>query len=276
MGTIKSRAQRAQGLRPSVTVGNIYCLETFCVAIILCSIYIMTTRRRRKKTKRKQKGKMVRVDFFKSRIIPRWPSGFLPRFTTKLKYCQSLSLDAGIVLADRNSFRANGIFDPDVSVGGHQPLYHDELFNVYGLAAVLGSKLTCQWAPNRTTNVAPGAIILWKDTVAGDMDLFSFSTMMEQSSIPPNHYSMVGLLNSTGNARNILTITYSPKRDMGFNNPSNEESLRCTASANPTREYFFDVMYIGTDDAVNPGQVQLLITIEYLVEFYNLNSQLQN
>ncbi len=236
-----------------------------------------TRKKKNGKTKRKQKGKMVRVDFMKSRIIPRWPNGFLPKFTTTLKYCTNILFDPDQGLSQRHSFRANSLFDPDQTGTGHQPAYHDNLFDVYKQGVVVGSKLTVQWTPVIAGNVVPGVIVLWKDSIVGEMDNFPFSSIMEQSVIGLNHFAVLGLITGPQyNARRSLSITYSPKRDLGFDNPSNEEDLKFPSNAVCSKQYFYDILYMPADDFADPGLVHVLITIEYLCEFTDFRAEPNN
>ncbi len=86
----------------------------------------MSTRKRKfhnkkRKGKKKQRSKMVRVDFFKSKIIPRWPNGFSPKLTTTLRYFHTISLNPGARSTARHTFRATAIFDPYVTERRHKP-----------------------------------------------------------------------------------------------------------------------------------------------------------
>ncbi|HIA02129.1 MAG TPA: hypothetical protein EYN66_09490, partial [Myxococcales bacterium] len=42
-------------------------------------------------------------------------------------------------------FRANGMFDPQVPLGGHQPRGFDEFMDAYDMFTVLGSKISVSW-----------------------------------------------------------------------------------------------------------------------------------
>ncbi len=241
----------------------------------------MSTRKRKfhnkkRKGKKKQRSKMVRVDFFKSKIIPRWPNGFSPKLTTTLRYCQTISLNPGAGSTARHTFRANSIFDPDVTGVGHQPLYHDTLYQVYQFATVMGSRMTVQWTPNTVANVNPGALVLFKAITAGQLDTFSFANVMEQSVIGIQQYSLLGLLNARNQNKLVLSINYSPKKDLNYEDPIDEEDLRQPNDANPVTEYFYDILYMATDDLSDPGLVDLFVTIEYLCEFNTLNGQSSN
>jgi len=220
--------------------------------------------------KKNNKGKMVRVNFLHQKIVPRWPlSGFPDRFTAKLRYVQEFSLDPTFADVDVQSFRASGIFDPDFAIGGHQPLYSDELYVVYGQSLVVGAKMTVRWVPVTASNVVPAMIILYKDSLAGQLSSLSVQTVLEQTN--RKSFQIGGLLNGDGFRNNkIGTIHYSPKKDLGFDNPNDEIGLRGSASAGPSQEYFMEV-YSLSIAGNDPGKINFIAEIDYLVEFFDKN-----
>ncbi len=231
----------------------------------------MTTRRRRKrKVKGKKRGKMVRVDFMTQKIVPRWQlSGFPEKFTAKLRYVQEFPLDPFADANDNHSFRANGIFDPDFAIGGHQPLYSDEIYAVYGRSLVVGSKITVRWIPNATGNLPPGLVVLFKNSVANTMTLLDTATVLEQSNV--KGYQVSGLITGPSYASNYTGIMhYSPKKDLGFDNPQNEEGLRGTLSSGPALDFFFEV-YLLSIAQNNVGNTNFIVQIDYLTEFFDKN-----
>lgn len=46
------------------------------------------------------------------------------------------------------AIRCNGIFDPEVALGGHQPLYFDQLSALYNHYTVIASKITVRTSPD--------------------------------------------------------------------------------------------------------------------------------
>ncbi len=233
----------------------------------------MTTRRRRRikkngKNGRKQKGKMVRVDFMNQRIVPRWPLGGFPdKFTAKLRYVQEFGLDTGAGLNSVKTFRANGIFDPDFAVGGHQPMFSDEIYNIYNTSVVMGSKATLRWIPDDSTNVIPSLIIAYKNKLDKTLQLFDIETILEQ--INRRGMLFAGIINSNVLGTSTqLTITYSPQKDLGIKDPVDDDLLRGTAAAGPSTEFFFEV-YSMSIAGNNPGVVRFIIEIDYLTEFFD-------
>ena len=83
------------------------------------------------------------------------PLGFPKSKKVRLRYVQTFSLDApGSGIATRY-FRANGMFDPDASVGGHQPLYFDQYMAGYDHYTVIGSKIKVTPSNASTADIVP-------------------------------------------------------------------------------------------------------------------------
>ena len=60
----------------------------------------------------------------------------------KMRYVDQFTIDPGLGTAGHISLRANGLFDPYVPVGGHQPYSFDQYMEFYNRYTVLGSKIT--------------------------------------------------------------------------------------------------------------------------------------
>ena len=62
----------------------------------------------------------------------------------KLRYCQRCAINPAAGVTNSYLFRANSLFDPDLTGTGHQPLGFDEWAKFYRRYCVLGSKITVQ------------------------------------------------------------------------------------------------------------------------------------
>ena len=51
----------------------------------------------------------------------------------------------GTTSTQQFQLRANGMFDPQTAVGGHQPRGFDEFMEAYDMFTVMGSKISCSW-----------------------------------------------------------------------------------------------------------------------------------
>ena len=60
----------------------------------------------------------------------------------QLRYSQTVTIDPSQASATSALFRANSIYDPDKSVGGHQPYGHDVLEQIYNHYCVDSATIT--------------------------------------------------------------------------------------------------------------------------------------
>lgn len=75
------------------------------------------------------------------RLPPSRVAGFPDKLRTKLRYNEYIALNPGATTAATASYRLNGMLDPTVAVGGHQPLGFDNYMGVYGRFQVLKCKI---------------------------------------------------------------------------------------------------------------------------------------
>jgi len=78
--------------------------------------------------------------------VPRNKLAFPQRLSTTLRYVdrQGFDLSAGTAVAPIG-WKANGMFDPYINVGGHQPRGFDQFMEQYKMFTVIGSKIAVQW-----------------------------------------------------------------------------------------------------------------------------------
>jgi hypothetical protein len=72
---------------------------------------------------------------------------------TKLRYHESFSLNPGAGTFAAAFYRANGLFDPTVAVGGHQPSGFDQLMQFYNHFTVVGADATLNACVTGGTNI---------------------------------------------------------------------------------------------------------------------------
>jgi len=75
-------------------------------------------------------------------------------------------------------FRLNGLFDPDFSLGGHQPMGFDEWSAFYGRYRVKSAKCKIRAVSNTTVNV-PMAVIAYPSNSSATVG--NLSAALEQS-----------------------------------------------------------------------------------------------
>jgi len=185
------------------------------------------------------------------------------RMLVKARYCDAIVLNAPNSGTAHHTFCANGIFDPDQTGTGHQPLGHDQWSQFYEKYTVLGSKITAEFisAENGSTAVGTVGISLTENTAFSP----SLTELRERGD---NCWGMLGSFDGK-NASRKLSKTCSVKKWKGIKNLLNEDRLmgECT-SANPAEQLHFQVWQSavrGTDD---PGACEVLITLEYIIMYH--------
>lgn len=77
--------------------------------------------------------------------VPRNKIGFPQQISTKLRYCTRVEFTPGSTSTQMFQLRANGMFDPQTALGGHQPRGFDEFMEAYDMFTVKGSRISCSF-----------------------------------------------------------------------------------------------------------------------------------
>jgi len=77
--------------------------------------------------------------------VPRNKIGFPQQLKTKLRYATRVEFSPGTTSTQQFQLAANGMFDPQTTLGGHQPRGFDEFMKAYDMFTVMGSKISCSW-----------------------------------------------------------------------------------------------------------------------------------
>lgn len=222
----------------------------------------MPFRRRYKRPKVIRKRKPMRR--FKRKIpIQRQLVAFPDNKIVKMRYCTPFAIDTGGGYAE-HVLRANSIFDPDFTGGGHQPLGHDEWAQFYNNYTVLGSKITVRAINPLTTS---GYALVWGVMVVSESSPSgtSYTTLIEQGK--SKYRMMQG--EPTGNVPQSLSMNFSTKKWFNVQDvKDNVATLGAAFGANPTNQGYYAVWYSAYDDAGNVPPMQFVATIDYIVQLH--------
>jgi hypothetical protein len=155
-------------------------------------------------------------------------------------------------------FIANGMYDPNITGTGHQPMGFDQMMSLYEQACVVRSKITVTFNPTWNMRVA---VFLNPDTTV----ITSALQLME------NGYCTTKSV--TGNATQILqnmpSLTLSCDVAKYFGRRSSREmqddnQLQTTAASNPTEGVYFGITsWFGHDNPGSNKEVYFDVLIEY-------------
>lgn len=185
--------------------------------------------------------------------------GFPMKMVSKLKYVELFNLNPATGLANNYTFRANGIYDPNVTGSGHQPRTFDEHMLIYSKWVVLGSKITYRISTldNTTYDVALTAQVASVPHTSNDI-----IQILEQRK------TNTKIFHGDGGNSCTLTSYYSAKKWSSGRVTSNQD-LEGTSGADPTTTHYFNLQCQNMNSSTDIGTVDVLATIEYIVQFSN-------
>lgn len=207
-----------------------------------------------------------RAPFSIPRSVGKTNTGFPKQIQIKHRYVESNLITTGLGTVGTLQFSCNGMFDPTVAIGGHQPMYFDNANGVYNHYTVLRSKCTVQAIVEGATpaSVICGVYIEDDNTItpAGS------AAMCEQ---PSAAYQFIN------NGRTV-PVTFSKvwdARQAFGGDPLANDNLQGNSVANPAEQQFFTIF---AQDAASAVVVNLrfVVTIEYIAVWDELKNLASN
>jgi len=205
------------------------------------------------KTKAKAKPRKAKLRPTLSRA--RFLTGFPDQLTMTHRYCESgVSVTSTLGVMGHYLFRANGMFDPNATGSGHQPLYFDQLTAIYNHWHVIGSRIKVVGI-TADSNTATFSWALWQndDTSTTPSDIFAVA---EQSK---------GVLKmqpaQVTATPQFATLGWSAKKTFGGSTLADSE-LQGTVAADPTEQSFFQIT-VQTHGGVTAAML-FNVEIEYI------------
>lgn len=171
---------------------------------------------------------------------------------TTLVYTSVAQLNPGTVTYEY-VFSGNGLFDPDITLLGTQPVGFDQMENFYSRYRVISSKIVV-----RFINTANGGTI-----VAVTPSDTSTGTTAANDAIA-NPYSRWNVI-ANANGMNEKTIVNACRTDHIFGTVANSDDLFAASfSTNPTNQWYW---IINMDSTINL-LIMMNVAIYYRVKFY--------
>lgn len=178
------------------------------------------------------------------------------RQVVKMRYSEDINLGTGVGgLLYNYDFRANSIFDPNLTGSGHQPLGHDQWAQFYDHYVVLGAKMRVTFTNPSNTDTSFCAIAVQ------DMA----NTMSNQAHIreqPRSRWTLVP--NQGGNNQKSLVCNYSAKKFFGAKSVVTWDKLGSAMGNNPTEDALFRIFYQNATSTSSYNIVANVI-IDYIV-----------
>lgn len=174
-----------------------------------------------------------------------------------MRYVEYFTLDPTVANSVAFIFRANGCFDPNVAIGGHQPYGFDQWMGFYNHFTVLGSKITCRFMPGSSASITNDCIVGVQLKASAVVDTTNLATVLEQGS---TGWRYLGV-NSTST---VVSKGYAPRSFFGVKDIT-DSVYRGDATGDPVEQAYFHCIAMANDVSSNPGPIEVQATIQYTV-----------
>ncbi len=208
---------------------------------------------RKKFHKKRRRGSMIRYTgsgLGKSSPLPK-----VFKFSTKYAETQiDLNAGAGGLMVS-HLFAANGLYDPNVTGVGHQPLGFDQIMPMYDHYRVIGSRIRATFSNADTSYSQIVGIHLQDNTTVSEtsIDPLIENGMTRWTKVAPE---------GSGGCVKTLQMNFSNKKFFGKAASSGDKYLG-TISSNPTELAYFRLC-CQPDHANDTGSVRCTVEIDYI------------
>lgn len=179
--------------------------------------------------------------------------------TRKLRYVDKITLNpASLSALASHRFRANDMYDPDVTGTGHQPMGFDQYMTMYDHFKVVGSKITCHILGNEDAASPPFVIGVYLDD---DTTAVTDSNNLIEQGL--TSYKIV----STGNGQHAVKLYKNFSSKKYFSSQKAAATLMGDASTSPTEQAIYTIFAQALENSVDVLQLRVHVVIDYIVQF---------
>ncbi len=176
----------------------------------------------------------------------------------KLKYCDFISIDSPVTIAS-HYFRANSLFDPDLTGGGHQPLYFDQVIVPYDHYTVTRSTIVVTYLNRTATSQIPGVFgIFLDDNVT--ISYTSVPAIIEGGQKYSSNWKSTGGIEDYNKPKKA-SLSFNASKFFNVTNTVGKDGYKAAFSGNPTETAAFCVWF-GSVNGNDPAAAHFLVEME--------------
>jgi len=226
------------------------------------------TRRGRKSTRvaRKLGTKRYRRKQLRNKTSIPMGLGFPKRMVMTHKYAETLNLTSPAGVIGKHLFSCNGMFDPNITGVGHQPMYFDQVSSLYNHYTVIASKMKIT-VSSSAANDEIMYVGTWIDDDTTTTNITDVGSLAERTS------GRIRQMSPGSNKPLVFSNKWSAKKTFGGSILGND-NLQGTVAGNPTEQSYFGIGVVaGNADTV---VAQLLFEITYIAVWSELKDVAQS
>jgi len=185
----------------------------------------------------------------------------------KLPYYDQNNFSTGVVLAGSYVFTANGLYDPNITGVGHQPMGFDQLMLFYEHYTVTNSKITVNFYNNDATYPVMVGISVNPDATPETV----FSKINENGLLKKHWLTPSG----GTNPKCSITLAANISKINGKRDVKSEDDFRGDVASNPAEQTYFH-LFAYNQTTVNVVNVVFEVMIEYTAIFTEPRKMIQS
>lgn len=194
-------------------------------------------------------------------------------FKSTMKYNETQTLSSGLGALAVAAYSANGLFDPSISLIGHQPMGFDQIMPLYDHYCVIGSMLRVDFintTPTSISDTQEPIIVGIQISDRADTTITTLDRMLEQPAV-----KYTTLLPSISNgAKKTLYIKCNPNKYLGKSKPLSDDTTNGSIVANPVEQVYYKLFAQNLSQSTEAFSVQANISIMYTSIFHEPKSNL--
>lgn len=209
-------------------------------------------KRTRRTTTRRRRNMVVAISSRDQLPLPN-------RIRVRHRYCANIYIDATASAASSWTFQLNGLYDPDVTTTGHQPMGYDQFAALYEHYKVVGVR--CQLEATGPPSSA-------------NSEQYIGMQFHENQSFTPSNIEQIvergrEVHQVLGNQTNRCKLVkyWSAKKWFGKEAYSGGDTAG-TVSTNPTEGAFCSVYTTRAENHENPDGLSFLLTLDFIADWY--------
>lgn len=212
----------------------------------------MVRRRRRRYSNSRVTGTAM------SRVTKTGNSPLGQSFKATLPYFEnSINLDPGLTGIAWYNFSANGLYDPNITGTGHQPLGYDQMMLMYDHYTVIGAKITVTFINIDATY----PMIVGIKTSDDAQSAQNLSQVIENGNCV---YTTIG---SYKTDQSIVTLTKKIGLKKFFKKPIVDDTFSGSVNSNPVEQAYFSIFCANSTDTYDGGGVRINVRVDYITLF---------
>lgn len=222
------------------------------------------TRRFKRRNYRRRPRRYRRI---RRRSIIRAPVGIPQTYACKLRYAHDAIIDVAVGSSYDHVFRTNNVYDPDYSIGGHQPRFFDQLMTLYASCYVVGSviRVRASNANNAVIHPCDMSLFMHEDPTYAS-GLSTYQDTVESKYRKGGPVMIGGGLSFGDKHQSWLTAKFSAKKFFHLAKVVGDRHYVCTNSAGPDREGYFQT-HLKHIQGNDPGAVRVEYRLTYFCVF---------